>query len=91
MSNGTPEPDQTALELALIRWYALSIEKLATDLYITDRANLPAVKAALSAALQQLSTLRKSLKDDTSMASSCPPGYVRCEGICVPECDPWSY
>jgi len=85
-----PEEDQTALALAAIRWYAISIEKLSSDLYITSRDNLPAVKEALHAALQELSRLRKSMSQ-TAAARGCPPGYVNCQGMCLPECDPWSY
>lgn len=85
MSEWTEQNDQPALTLAAIRWYAMSIEKLAQDLYVTQASMYPSVQAALDKAMADLEGLRKPL---TSQASSggCPPGYKSCDGVCLPVC-----
>lgn len=85
MSESTEQNDQPALTLAAIRWYAMSIEKLAQDLYVTRPSMYPSVQAALDKAMADLEALRQPL---TSQAESgeCPPGYERCAGFCLPIC-----
>ena len=132
MSKWTPQNDEPALTLAAIRWYAMSLEKLAADLYITNREMYPEVRAVLSTAFKELGRLRGYCVPDAatgdaskagtskgkrwpagrwadqlqaeSYASSggaptpkpmslsadsegCAPGYVDCNGVCLPECD----
>lgn len=135
MSKWTPQNDEPALTLAAIRWYAMSIEKLASDLYISNREMYPDVKAVLSSAFKELGRLRGycvpdgAAKDEASKAEvskgkqrwpagrwadklraesyassggaplpkpmsvaaeeqdGCAPGYVDCNGVCLPECD----
>jgi hypothetical protein len=140
MSKWTPQNDEPALTLAAIRWYGLSIEKLATDLYLTNREMYPDVKEILSTAFTALGQLRgycipeaengeagataasktgkgrwpagrwadrlraegatyasdshplpKPLnvagEQGGSSEDGCAPGYVDCNGVCLPECD----
>jgi len=124
MSKWTPQTDEPALTLAAIRWYAMSIEKLATDLYLTNRDEYPAVQAILSSAFKELGKLRgyciegaqgkgakarrpagqwadqlvaethagggglpKPKAFSAAAEDGCAPGYVNCNGVCLPECD----
>lgn len=92
------ENDEPALTFAAIRWYAMSLEKLAADLYITDRSRYPAVKAVLAQALNQLEALRPQQPPQraatlagAAVAASdgggpCPPGFEFCGGLCLPSC-----
>ena len=89
MSEWTKEQDQPAMTLAAIRWYALSIEKLSTDLYVTNPANFAQVQQALNSALSALEALRAPRNAGLTAAASgagCPPGYKDCDGICLPKC-----
>lgn len=123
MSKWNPQDDEPALTLAAIRWYAMSLEKLATDLYLTNREDYPAVQGVLSTAFKELGRMRgycvenarsktpvqrvpagrwadqlvESKVEDgqkpqirkfmLSADDGCGPGYVNCNGICLPECD----
>lgn len=75
------------MTLAAIRWYAMSIEKYAMDLYITDRAQYPAVKAVLDNALESLEQLRTQ-QSSLLQEAGCPPGFRNCNGVCLPDCLP---
>lgn len=88
MSDWKADQDQPAMTLAAIRWYAMSIEKYAMDLYITDRAQYPAVKAVLDTTLASLEELRTQLTSIQSEAAGCPPGFKNCNGVCLPDCVP---
>jgi hypothetical protein len=90
MSKWTPQEDQAALTLAAIRWYTISIEKLANDLYVTKRELYPDVEAVLKTAFRDLGRIRKSLSA-TNVDDGCGPGYVNCNGVCLPDCDPMEY
>ena len=85
MSAWTEENDQPALTLAAIRWYAMSIEKLAQDLYVTQPSLYPSVQAALDKAMADLEALRKQLTSQ-ALGGGCPPGYKDCGGFCLPAC-----
>jgi hypothetical protein len=85
MSEWNEANDQAALTLAAIRWYAMSIEKLAQDLYITHRSMYPAVQAALDKAMNDLEALRNQLTSQ-ALDGGCPPGYKNCDGFCLPVC-----
>jgi|SRR5688500_15183174 len=106
MSKWTPQNDDPALTLAAIRWYGMSIEKLAMDLYLTNKEQYPSVKDILSTAVTELGKLRGYCAPNAEKAGSqsapvpkmmslqaegdedgCGPGYVNCNGICLPECD----
>lgn len=139
MSRWTPQNDEPALTLAAIRWYAMSLEKLAMDLYITNREMYPDVKAILATAFEELGALRgycvpegasagrrakpaaaskprypagqwastlaeqqmakvegyasgggslpQPLNFTAEYEDGCGPGYVNCDGVCLPQCD----
>ena len=102
MSKWTPQNDEPALTLAAIRWYGMSIEKLAMDLYVTNKEQYPSVKRILSTALTELGKLRgyciegassgaPAPKPMSAMAEGendgCGPGYVNCNGVCLPDCE----
>jgi hypothetical protein len=89
MSEWKAEQDQPAMTLAAIRWYAMSIEKYAMDLYITNREQYPAVKAILDNALESLEQVR-SQQSARGEDAGCPPGFKNCSGICLPDCVPGS-
>lgn len=94
MSDWNEQNDQPALTLAAIRWYAISIEKLSTDLYVTDPSQYPAVQAVLNQAVSALEGLRTQVKSQRagagaavrSTGGNCPPGYRNCDGLCLPAC-----
>ncbi len=90
MSEWTKEQDQPAMTMAAIRWYALSIEKLSTELYVTNPGNFPQLQQALNDALTALEALRapraSAMTAMSAMDSVCPPGYKDCDGICLPKC-----
>ena len=85
MSEWTEETDRPALTLAAIRWYAMSIEKLAQDLYVTRPSIYPSVQAALDKAMADLEALRGQLTSEAA-GGGCPPGYKDCGGFCLPSC-----
>ena len=95
MSKWSPQNDDPAMTLAAIRWFGLSIEKLAMDLYVTDRERYPEVKHVLADALKKLGHMRGSCKGGKAPKTAniadfedgCAPGYVNCNGVCLPECD----
>jgi hypothetical protein len=89
MSTNDSQNDQAALTLAAIRWYVNSLEKLANDIYITRRTMYPEVEAILRRAFRDLGVVRKSMS--LQAGEACPPGYVDCNGVCLPDCDPMEY
>lgn len=91
MSNDSTRDDQTALTLAAIRWYAISIEKLANDIYITKRDKYPEIETILRHAFRELGEMRQSLSSVGVGEEGCPSGYQNCDGVCLPVCDPIVY
>jgi hypothetical protein len=110
MSEWTPQNDQAPLTLAAIRWYALSIEKLATDIYLTNPGLYKDVQPILTKCFRDLGAIRKRMyaefvEEARQTAAQteaqqtqptarplyfdgrCPPGYVNCWGVCLPDCD----
>lgn len=79
-----------AIRLAALRWYALTIERLAIDIYATDPRKFEAMAAMLRRQTKELFDLGRgpggALKDN-----DCPDGYFLCkDGLCAPMCDPSS-
>ena len=91
MKTWSPQEDNPALTLAAIRWYTVSIEKLATDIYVTRKARYPEAQEILSRAFRELGRIRKTMSQAQADEEGCPPGYVNCNGACLPECDPMEY
>lgn len=86
MTDYRQDGDQTAYALAAIRWYTISLEKLANDIYITDKARHEEVLRIFQSAFREMGAVRKSLA-----MVACPPGYVNCHGACLPDCDEMLY
>ena len=87
MSTYTPQ-DEAALKLAAIRWYMLSLEKLSNDIYVTDRAKFVEIDGILKSAFHALGDIRKKMSAAmVEEDGGCAPGYVNCDGICLPDCD----
>ena len=87
MSEWSKDQDQPAMTLAAIRWYGMTIERMSTEIYVTDPSNYPQMKDALDAAVTALEKIRVTA---TAAATSgaCPPGYRNCDGVCLPKCPP---
>ncbi len=80
--------NDAALALAAIRWYVLSLEKLGNDIYVTDRGKYNEVLSILKVAYRDLGKVRMSL---AAAAEDCGPGYVNCNGVCLPDCYEMTY
>ena len=63
MSEWTPQDEHATMTLAAIRWYVLSIEKLATDLYITKHEHYLEVEPILKDCFRKLGAARKRLHE----------------------------
>lgn len=85
MSEWSKDQDQPAMTLAAIRWYAMTIERMSTEIYITNPSNYPQVKDALNAAVSALEKIRVSATTE-SLSGVCPPGFQDCDGVCMPKC-----
>lgn len=77
-----------AIRLAALRWYAITIERLAIDIYATDRRKFEAMEAILKRETKALFDVGQgpggALQD-----GDCPDGYFLCkDGLCAPMCDP---
>ena len=78
-----PQPND-AINLATLRWYALTIDRLLIQIYCTDRSRQPEMQAILDKALKELYRHGRgiTLGDD-----ECPEGQRRCsDGFCAPMC-----
>ena len=87
MSEWSKDQDQPAMTLAAIRWYAMTIERMSTEIYITNPSNYPQVKNALDAAVSALEKIRVGTTT-AALGGGCPPGYQDCDGVCLPKCPP---
>jgi hypothetical protein len=75
-----------AIRLAALRWFALTLEQRAIELYATDQATYHRMEHVLRKALRELDHLGKEFA--LSAADECPEGYIPCEdGVCKPSCD----
>lgn len=90
MTKQIPADDDPLATMMAIRWYMLSIEKLSNDIYLTDAGRYAEVRAVLSTSFKALADIRKTLNASAS-ATGCPPGYVECNGCCLPECENMMY
>jgi hypothetical protein len=74
-----------AIRLAALRWFALTIEKTAIELYATDKkATYPKMVTILRKTVAEMNDLRDDSREEED---GCPMGYVLCDGLCVPACD----
>ena len=91
MTKWSPQNDDPVMTLAAIRWYAISIEKLAQDIYVTRKGLYPEAETILREAFHALGRVRKTMSMAQADEEGCPPGYVNCNGACLPDCDPMEY
>jgi hypothetical protein len=80
--------DEDTNNLAEIRWYALTLEKMLMEMYWTNRKRWPDLRKQLDADFKALKASftepRPGLADD----DDCPDGQTRCsDGYCKPVCD----
>jgi hypothetical protein len=73
-----------AINLATIRWFALTIEAMAIEVYGTNPAVFSRLEAALRECVGTVAAIdpKRPIADDTD----CPPGWVPCAGECAPMC-----
>ena len=86
MRNWEPSP-KDATAIAAFRWFANALENRALELYLTDRTHFEHIESVFRRTLKEI--------DDTQARSrvaqeedGCPEGWVLCDGICKPSCDP---
>jgi hypothetical protein len=75
-----------AINLAALRWYACTIERICIEIYATNRKKFTRLEKLLNRQVKELEALGAiaALADD----DACPPGYVMCEDrLCAPSCD----
>lgn len=74
-----------ALNLAAINWYALTINRLATQIYVTDPKRFENIGDVLKQALESLNQVQMTL---AAPCGDCPDGWECCRnGLCAPTCD----
>lgn len=82
-TNWKPEPND-AINLATLRWYALTIDRLLIQIYCTDRSKQAAMQGILDKAIRELYRHGKGI---TIGAEECPDGQRLCsDGFCAPMC-----
>lgn len=85
----TPEAND-AINLATIRWYAITLERLLIEMYSTNRKRWPEIQKMLDQDLKELYNHFKkpSLKPEQADEDECPPGQTMCrDGLCAPQCE----
>ena len=75
-----------AIRLAALRWFALTLEQRAIELYATNASTYKEMEHVLRKALHHLDHLREEFA--LGADDECPEGYIPCEnGVCKPSCD----
>ena len=84
-SENVKKQPNDALNFAALHWYALTIEKICIQLYVTDCANFGAIKAVLNDTLESLNTVRTEM---ITPCGDCQDGWECCksDGMCAPTC-----
>ena len=81
-----PDPED-AIRLAALRWFGLELERLAIEIYATDKSKYPEMESVFRKAIKGLK--QAGLGGPHQDEEECPPGYVLCnDGLCAPACDP---
>src|SRR5262245_10529786 len=84
-SSTKKRPSNDALNLAAINWYAMSINRLATQIYVTDPKQFESLNRTLAQALESLKHAQAAL---VTPCGDCPDGWECCRnGLCAPTCD----
>ena len=82
--NWQPRPSD-AIDLATLRWYALAMERLAIEIYVSNRGKFGDLDTLLR---RQLAELGEMGRDFALTAPDCPDGWLLCrDGLCSPACD----
>jgi len=80
-----PEPNN-AIQLTTLRWYALTIERLAVEIYATYPDSFGDLTIALRESVERLQRLAPPSPNFGS--DDCPDGWLLCrDGLCSPMCD----
>ena len=78
-------PDD-AIRLAALRWFALTLEQRAIELYATNALSYHEMEHVLRKALHHMDELGE--KFALAEEDECPEGYIPCgNGVCKPSCD----
>jgi hypothetical protein len=73
-----------AINLATLRWYALTIDRLLIQIYCTNRSKQAAMQSILDRAVRELYIHGK---DGAQGDEGCPDGQRLCsDGFCAPMC-----
>ena len=84
----TWEPSsKDASAIATFRWFANALENEALELYMTDRRHFAHIESVLRRTLKEMSDTQQKSRL-TEEEDGCPDGWVLCDGICKPSCDP---
>jgi hypothetical protein len=77
-----------AIALATIRWYAVTIEKLAIEAYVTNRGKFEELDDLLRQQLKALCRVAAQRSQNVKGSEDCPDGWFLCkDGFCAPACD----
>ena len=84
-SRKVPTPPNDAMNFAALHWYALMIERVSIQLYVTDRAKFGAIKQKLTDALKSLNSVATGL---IAPCGDCQDGWECCksDNMCAPTC-----
>jgi len=77
-----------AMAMAAIRWFACAIESYCIELYATNPSTFEHTEEVLRATLKELGMQRDKQRRLREHNDECPPGYILCDGLCKPACDP---
>lgn len=80
-----PSPSD-ATTFAAFRWFANTIENYSIEIFTTNRAKRERIEEVLRETVQLLAEERAQLVESEE-SEDCPPGYVLCDGLCMPSCD----
>ena len=81
---------EDAINLATIRWYAITLERLLIEMYCTNRKKLPELQKLLDQDFKDLYAKFKapSLQPGLGDEDECPPGQMMCRtGLCAAQCE----
>jgi hypothetical protein len=79
-----PKAPNDAINFAALHWYALMIERICIQLYVTDRSNFDLLKHTLTDTLKALNVANKTT---ATPCGDCQDGWECCaDGMCAPTC-----
>ena len=82
-------PEFSAKQLALLQFYATTIEGLLIMIYRSDPVKYDKLLTLAQLTIRELQALAKQRTEFRTIASDCDPGETRCtDGLCHPANDP---